>query len=111
METLLDRYRPGCAGVERLFFSKNQTTGIAVAEARGVVCYLLARRGIPTIEYTPSELKRALCGNGRAPKIQMQRALMKILHLPELPTPDDAADALALAYVAGLSNRTGEGIA
>lgn len=101
---LLDRYRPTACGMERLFFATNRTTAIAVAEARGVLTYLLALRGIVLHEYAPSEMKRAIAGNGRADKAQVREAIRLLMGLPELSGRDDAADAVAIAYLAALSD-------
>lgn len=94
---VIDRYRPEGAGIETVYFSKNSSSAIPVAQARGVILYTLAERGVPFAEYTPSELKLAIVGRGKAEKIQIQQSLRMLFNLPELPAPDHAADALAAA--------------
>ncbi len=94
---LLDKYRPQEMAVEQLFFNTNKTTGIMVAEARGVLLLAAAQRGIPVFEYTPLQVKSAVVGYGRAEKHQVMERTRRILHLTDVPRPDDAADALALA--------------
>ncbi len=88
--------------MERLFFLRNVTNGIDVAQARGVMVYMLAARGIPLIEFTPLQVKQGIAGNGFAKKAQVQKALKMVLGLKEIPKPDDAADALAIAYLTSL---------
>ena len=102
LSELIDTYHPTFAGVERLFFLRNVTNGIDVAQARGVILHTLARSGIPIVEFTPLQVKQGIAGNGFAKKPQVQKALQMILKLPELPKPDDAADALAIAYLSSL---------
>ena len=94
---LLERYEPDELAVEQLFFSRNVTTAIAVGQARGVVLLAAAQRGIPVFEYTPAEIKNAIVGYGKADKRQMQEMVRILLGLAEVPHPDDAADALAIA--------------
>lgn len=102
LEELIDTYHPTICGVERLFFLRNVTNGIDVAHARGVVLHTLASHGIPLVEFTPLQVKQGIAGNGFAKKPQVQKALMMVLGLSEIPKPDDAADALAIAYLTGL---------
>ena len=99
---IIDTYRPTICGMERLFFLRNVTNGIDVAQARGVMVYTLATRGIPLIEYTPLQVKSGIAGNWFAKKPQVQKALKMVLGLSEIPKPDDAADALAIAYLTSL---------
>ena len=94
---LLETHRPEAVGVERLFFNKNVQTAIAVGQARGVVLLAAAQHGLPLFEYGPHEVKLAVTGYGRAPKEQVQRMVQAVLAMDELPRPDDAADALAVA--------------
>lgn len=101
MEELLARLRPQAASVEKLYFSANKTTGIGVAEARGVILLSLAQAGVPLYEYTPMQVKQAVTGYGKALKPQMQEVTRKLLCLREVPKPDDTADALALAICHG----------
>ncbi len=102
LEELLETYQPMTVGIEKLFFFRNITNGIDVAQARGAILYCLASRGIPIQEFTPLQIKRAVTGNGRAEKKQMQKAIQMILKLREIPKPDDAADALGIAYITAL---------
>lgn len=93
---LIDLHQPEVLVTERLFFSKNETTAFAVGRAVGVILLMAAQRGVPTIEYTPMEIKQAVVGYGGAEKKQMQYMVQRILKLDEMPKPDDAADALAV---------------
>ena len=97
MNQLLDHFKPHAAAVEQLFYQHNQTTVIQVAEARGVILLALREHGVETFEYTPMQVKMALTGYGQATKKQMMEMTRLRLRLPEVPKPDDAADALALA--------------
>lgn len=101
MNTLLDKFKPDCMSVEKLYFNTNITTGIDVAEARGVILLAAARKNIPVFEYTPLQVKVAVTGYGRAEKHQMQEMTKNILHLEQIPKPDDTADALAIAICHG----------
>ncbi len=94
---LLDEYRPDVMAVEELFFNRNVTTAITVGQARGVALLAASLRGIPVGEYTPLQVKQAVVGYGRAEKQQVQYMIQRILGLQEVPKPDDAADALAIA--------------
>lgn len=94
---LLQRYAPDSLAVEQLFFARNVTNAMSVGHARGVVLLAAAAQKVPVSEYTPMQVKQAISGFGRAAKQQMQRMVQAILSLPELPRPDDAADALAVA--------------
>ena len=91
METLINRFRPDEMSIEELFFSKNITTGIAVAHARGVILYTAERMHLPVYEYTPMQIKQAVVGYGLADKHQVMDMTRRLLK------PDDAADALAIA--------------
>ena len=88
--------------VERLFFGRNITTAEFVWQARGVVMLLAARKGLPVLEPKPNQIKLAVCGTGGADKTQVQRMVQRLLGLDAIPSPDDAADALAAA-LAGLA--------
>jgi crossover junction endodeoxyribonuclease RuvC len=94
---IIETHRPEAMGVERLFFNKNVQTAFAVGQARGVVLLSGAQYGLPIFEFGPHEVKLAVTGYGRAPKDQVQRMVQMVLSIPELPKPDDAADALAVA--------------
>ncbi len=97
MTSLLEQFEPDCVSVEKLYFNTNITTGIDVAQARGVIILSAAEHGIPIYEYTPLQVKVAVTGYGRADKHQMQEMTRNILRLPSIPKPDDTADALAIA--------------
>lgn len=96
-ERMIRTYRPHALAVEQLFFARNVTTAIAVGQARGVILLAAAQAGIPVAEYSPSEVKFAVVGYGKADKHQIQEMVRIILNLDEIPKPDDAADALAVA--------------
>ena len=94
---LLDEHRPEALAIEELYFGANVRSAFAVGQARGVVLLAAGQRGIPCWSYTPQQIKGAVCGSGRAEKGQVQRMVQTLLSLPELPAPDHAADALAVA--------------
>jgi crossover junction endodeoxyribonuclease RuvC len=94
---LLDEHRPAALAIEELYFGANVRTAFAVGQARGVVLLAAGQRGLPTRAYTPQQVKGAVCGNGRAPKDQVGRMVARLLGLAAVPTPDHAADALAVA--------------
>lgn len=95
--TLTEQYRPDRAGVEELFFAKNVTTAITVAQGRGVILLALTNAGIQLAEYKPNNVKQSISGYGGAKKPQMQEMVRILLGLDNIPKPDDAADALAIA--------------
>ncbi len=97
LNRLLDLWYPDGMAVEALYFSKNVTTGMQVAEFRGVIRLAAALRDLPVAEYTPNQVKQAVTGSGRADKRQVQEMVRRVLALDEMPRPDDAADALACA--------------
>lgn len=97
LRALLLQWQPDSAAVEELFFSKNAQTALAVGHARGVALLALADAGVPVEEYKPAEVKQAVAGYGNASKVQIQGMVQHLLGMPELPSPDDAADALAIA--------------
>jgi len=97
LDELIKKWRPHRAGIEKLFFNKNIKTAIAVAEARGVITQHLASKGVEITEFGPSEIKSAICGNGRADKQAVQKMVQLIMNLETLPKPDDVADAIAVA--------------
>lgn len=97
LSKILILHRPESAAVEKLFFSRNVTTAITVGQARGVVLLALARSGLAVDEYTPMEIKQAVAGYGGADKNQIQQMVRALLNLEDVPKPDDAADALAIA--------------
>ena len=94
---IITQYRPDVASVERMFYFRNATTVIPVAQARGVIILLLHAFGVPYAEYTPMQVKQAVTGSGRAKKNEIQDMLVPLLAMRTRPTPDDAADGLALA--------------
>ena len=105
---ILDKFKPDEVAMEELFFSKNITTGIAVAHARGVALLTCVKACGRLYEYTPMQIKQALTGYGRADKKQMQSVVTSLLRLNSIPKPDDAADALAIALCHGYASRFGE---
>ena len=94
---LIEAHAPECVAVEDLYFGTNARSAFAVGQARGVVLLAAGQRGIPCASYTPQQVKAAVCGSGRGDKGQVQRMVQALLSLAELPTPDHAADALAVA--------------
>lgn len=98
---IITAYAPQNAGIEKLFFAKNVTTGIDVSQARGVIVFTLAKAGIPVFECTPLEVKQALTGYGKAEKSQVQAMINIMLKLDKKRLQDDAADALAVALTVG----------
>jgi len=103
MDEYLDHAKPDLAVVEKLFFAKNETTAIDVAHARGVLLACVAKRGIPLLCPSPPEMKAGITGDGSADKAQIQTMLVHVFSLTEIPRPDDAADALALALFGALA--------
>ncbi len=97
METLIHTFQPDVMAIEELFFNTNVTTGIGVAQARGVILTAAARLGVEIFEYTPSQVKQAVVGYGKAEKRQVMDMTKRLLNLSAVPKPDDAADAVALA--------------
>jgi crossover junction endodeoxyribonuclease RuvC len=97
LHEILSEYHPEIAAVEKLFFTRNVTTALAVGQARGVVMLCLQQSGIEAFEYTPNEVKQAVAGYGSAQKRQVQEMVRALLQLDSIPKPDDAADALAVA--------------
>ena len=106
LDDLLALHQPAIVAVERLFFSRNAQTAIAVGQARGVVLLAAAQHGRPVREATPNEVKSAIAGYGAADKDQVQRMVQLVLGMAELPRPNDAADALAIAVC--VANRLGQ---
>ena len=95
--SVIKKYSPKYVGVEKLFFTKNQTTAMTVSQARGVVLLACQQANIPLLELTPLQVKNTLCGYGKADKKQIQSMVQKTFNLKRIPKPDDAADALAIA--------------
>ncbi len=96
VETLIGKYKPDALAVEKIFFTNNQKTAFQIAEVRGILFYLATKAGVPCYEYTPLEVKMALCGYGKATKDQVQKMLKILLKLESLPKLDDATDAMAI---------------
>ena len=107
VDELISLHEPDLLGVERLFFSRNVQTAFAVGQARGVVLLAAAQHGTPVREATPNEVKSAITGYGAADKEQVQRMVQLVLGMSELPRPDDAADALAIATWVANTERAG----
>jgi crossover junction endodeoxyribonuclease RuvC len=97
LKEILLLHRPQSGAVEKLFFQRNVTTAISVGQARGVALLALAQMNLPVMEYTPLEIKQAVAGYGGAGKQQVQQMVRALLNLQDIPRPDDAADALAVA--------------
>jgi len=97
LEKVLKKHKPQIVAVEEIFFFKNQTTAVKVSQARGVILLAAAQSNAQVFEFTPLQVKQALTGYGRAEKKQIQEMVKSFLRLKEIPKPDDAADALALA--------------
>jgi crossover junction endodeoxyribonuclease RuvC len=94
---LLVVHEPDAVALEALYFGQNVATALSVGQARGVVLAAAGERGVPCVDYTPQQVKAAVCGAGRAGKEQVQRMVQSLLRLPAPPEPDHAADALAVA--------------
>ena len=97
MRKLLEVTKPDAVAIEELFFGQNVTTGIGVAQSRGVILLAIRQAGLEVTSYKPAQIKQALVGYGNASKHQMQDMTKRILHLEAMPKPDDAADAIAIA--------------
>jgi crossover junction endodeoxyribonuclease RuvC len=108
MNEILLLHRPDSCAVEKLFFQRNISTAIAVGQARGVLMLAISEAGLNVFEYTPNEVKQAVAGYGSAQKRQVQEMVRTLLLLPEIPKPDDAADALAIAITHLNTRRYGE---
>jgi crossover junction endodeoxyribonuclease RuvC len=108
VNAILHKYKPDEISFEELFFSKNITTGIPVAHARGVILLTCVKYTGKLFEYTPNQIKQALTGYGKADKLQMMHVVTSLLHLTKIPRPDDAADALAVALCHAHTSRLGQ---
>jgi len=97
LTTLFDQFRPEAVAIEQLFFARNVTTAITVGQARGIALLAAAQARVPVFEYSPSQVKHAISGYGKADKQQMQEMVRIMLDMEYVPHPDDAADALAVA--------------
>jgi len=100
LDKIIKRYRPQLAAVEQLFFNKNVRTALIVGQARGVLLLTLRQNRLPVFDFTPAQVKSAVAAYGQATKPQVQKMVKMILNLSEIPKPDDAADALAIALCA-----------
>ena len=97
MKSLLAKAKPDAVAIEELFFGQNVTTGIGVAQSRGVILLAIRQAGVPVYSYKPMQVKQAVVGYGNATKHQVQDMTKRLLHLEKMPKPDDAADAIAIA--------------
>ena len=105
VEFIFNKFKPDCMAVERLYFTTNQKTAIDVAQARGITVLSAATRNVPVSEYTPLQVKQSVTGYGKAEKKQVMEMTRQLLGLAQIPKPDDAADALAIAICHGHSTR------
>ncbi len=105
MKNLISNYKPDIMSIEKLFFQNNIKTWIDVAQARWVMMYEAMKHNLEILEYTPLQVKKAITSNGQAKKAQLQKAIQIIMKLDEIPKPDDAADAIGLAYMWALNTR------
>ncbi len=101
---VLDKFNPDIVSIEKLFFQTNTKTAIDVAQARGVIVYESKKQNLKIEHYTPLQVKKAITWNGKANKVQLQNAIKILFRLETIPKPDDAADAIWLAYMWGLNN-------
>lgn len=99
LKYLIKKYSPQRAVIEKLYFQNNSKTAIDVAQSRWAVLYELHSNNIELLEYTPLQLKKAICGNWKANKLQLQKSIKILFWLSEIPRPDDAADAIGLSYM------------
>jgi crossover junction endodeoxyribonuclease RuvC len=105
LTAIIEQYQPEEASIEELFFNNNAKTALSVGHARGVILLAGAHKGVPISEYTPLQVKQSIVGYGRADKKQMQYMVKTMLNMKEIPKPDDAADALAIAMCHGQWNK------
>ena len=103
MRQLLEVAKPDCVAIEELFFGQNVTTGIGVAQSRGVILLAIRQAGLEVFSYKPMQVKQAVVGYGNATKHQVMDMTRRLLHLEKMPKPDDAADAIAIALCHGRS--------
>lgn len=104
MQTIIDRYKPDAASIEKLFYFKNQKTVIPVAEARGVILSVLQRNNIPIAEFTPIEVKQMITGYGRATKDEVAKIVQMSINCKKLPKLDDTVDSIAIALCHARNN-------
>ncbi|HBK34550.1 MAG: Holliday junction endonuclease RuvC [Candidatus Uhrbacteria bacterium GW2011_GWE2_40_58] len=100
LHALMVQHKPHVVVIEKLYFAKNSTTAMKVAEARGVAQLMAAQLNIPIVEFTPAQIKKAVTGDGKVGKVALQKMVKQLLDLATIPKPDDAADALAVAITA-----------
>ncbi|MCX6810741.1 MAG: crossover junction endodeoxyribonuclease RuvC [Candidatus Berkelbacteria bacterium] len=105
ISAIIKKDRPDFVAVEQLFFFKNQKTVMTVSQSRGAIILAIKKSKTPMVEFTPLQIKQAVCGYGRADKNQVQEMVKTLLHLKEIPRPDDAADALAIALCCSQSQK------
>jgi len=105
VKELVQRFYPEEIAIEQIFFNRNTRTALSVGQARGVIMLAASCKGAKIFSYTPLEVKQAVTGYGKAKKWQVQRMVKKLLNLPQVPTPDDAADAIAIAVCHYYSRR------
>lgn len=103
MKSVIDKYKPDCMSIEKLYFNTNTTTAIDVAEARGVILLAAKEKSLGIFEYTPLQVKQSITGYGKAEKHQVMEMVKNLLLLSSVPKPDDTADALALSICHGHS--------
>jgi crossover junction endodeoxyribonuclease RuvC len=106
LSALMRRTRPDFVSLEKLFFTNNRRTAMSVSEARGVIILAIGKFGVPILEFTPSDIKAVVAGNGRADKQEVGRAVCYTLGVSSIPGPDDVSDALAVALRASFDNLT-----
>jgi crossover junction endodeoxyribonuclease RuvC len=102
LSAIIKKHKPDYMGIEKLFFTKNQTTAMTVSQARGIALLASEQAKVPILEFTPLQVKNTLCGYGKADKKQVQSMVQKTFKLKNIPKPDDAADALAIALCAAV---------
>lgn len=105
LKKIIKKHKPDLIAIEALFFAKNLKTAMKVSQARGAIILTTVLKKVPTVEFTPLQVKQAVCGYGRAEKGQIQQMVKLLLNLKFIPEPDDAADALAVAICAANSQR------
>ena len=108
LNLIIDEYKPEAIAVEELFFNQNTKTAINVAQARGIILIVGCKRGIPTFEYTPLQVKQAVTGYGRADKMQVQKMVQSILKIEKIPKLDDITDSMAIGICHAHSQKFAE---
>lgn len=106
LKALIKKFKPERIGIEKLFFTNNQKTAMAVSQARGVALLICQQSKLDIFEFTPLQVKNYLCGNGQADKKQVQFMVKQTFKLERIPKPDDAADALAIALCTALARKS-----